>query len=59
MTAHVARVYRTVSGRHTEWWWFFSQPLVYSVWFKPDGVKTMDRFFEEQLAKARAHKAAQ
>ena len=33
-----------------EWWWFFTQPLVYSVYWMPDGSKTMEQFLHEQIA---------
>lgn len=49
MIAFVTRQYRSVSRRHSEWWWFATDPYVFSVWWKPDGSKTQEQFLEEQL----------
>lgn len=46
-------VEETIRGE--TWWWFFTQPLVYSVYWKTDGSKTLQAFAEEQAALARAH----
>lgn len=37
------------------WWWFFTQPLVYSVYWQPDGSRTMEQYAHEQAAKCREH----
>jgi hypothetical protein len=57
MRAYVVRQYRPVSHTHTEWWWFFTIPFVFSVWYKPGGryPKTMEQYLEEQTAKVRAY----
>jgi hypothetical protein len=44
---------QTINGRH--WWWFFTKPFVYSVYWQPDGSKTMEEFALEQAAKCREH----
>jgi hypothetical protein len=46
-------VEETIRGE--TWWWFFTQPLVYSVYWKPDGSKTFEQYLHEQAALARAH----
>ena len=46
---------KTGARRHRVWWWFFTQPYVYSVWWRPDGSKTMDEFLAEQVARVKAH----
>lgn len=59
--AHVVTEYRGYERlpngqqRRREWWWFFTQPFVYSVWWRPDGSKTMDQFLTEQVAAVKAH----
>lgn len=55
---YVVRQYRSVSHRHTEWWWFFSLPYEFSVWWKPDGKKTMGQFLEEQIKKVQEFRRA-
>lgn len=51
MTAHFGRTWR----RGREWWWFFTMPLTYSVWWLPDGTKTRQVFFDEQLLAVRQY----
>lgn len=46
---------KTGVQRRREWWWFFTQPFVYSVFWRPDGSKTMTQFATEQAALAKAH----
>lgn len=53
MTAHVREV--TIAGKR--WWWCFTTPLVYSVYWLPDGSKTMREFRDEQVAAIRQHLA--
>lgn len=48
MIAYVVKQYRTVSHIHSEWWWFFTIPYVFSVWWRPDGKKTIEQYLEEQ-----------
>jgi hypothetical protein len=45
-------VKETIRGR--EWWWFFTQPFRFSVYWQPDGTKTMEQFALEQAASVRA-----
>jgi len=48
-------------GRLEEWWWFFTVPLVYSVWYRPTdrygnrGTKTKEEFFQEQYEIAKRY----
>lgn len=35
------------------WWWFFTIPYRFSVWWQPDRSKTMNQFALEQAAKVR------
>jgi hypothetical protein len=60
MTGYVVEIergkYRDQSGtvRARIWWWFFTDPLEFSVWWMPDGSRSMEQFAEEQAAKVRA-----
>jgi hypothetical protein len=49
MKFYVVRQYRSVSRIHSEWWGFFSIPYVFSVWWKPDGTKTIEQYLDEQF----------
>lgn len=55
MIAHVVEEKRWARTRkglvHQTWWWFFTQPLVYCVYWQTDGSKTMQQFLNEQVAK--------
>lgn len=53
MKAYAVRVYRTVSHQHTEWYWFFTIPYHFCVWYKPGGAypKSLDSFLQEQTLK--------
>jgi hypothetical protein len=44
-------VEQTRNGRL--WWWFFTKPSKFSVWWQPDGSKTMHQYALEEAAKAR------
>jgi hypothetical protein len=66
MTAYVVVEHRGyertgVGGqmKRVEWWWFFTQPLVYSVYWRSDGSKTLEQYLEEEVAKVRAHIASE
>lgn len=50
------RLYRR-GARPSDWLWFFTLPLVYSVWWRDDGTKTVDQFLLEQAELARAHRS--
>ena len=50
----VMRYNRGAPGRR--WLWFFTDPLVYSVWWLDDGTLTAERFLAEQTELARAHR---
>lgn len=45
----------TGQQRKRVWWWFSTDPFVYSVWYRPDGSKTIEQFRDEQAAAAGAH----
>lgn len=62
LTCHVERIWvpagyrRRVGAFYLR---FYTEPLVYHVWFKDDGTKTQAQFLAEQVALARAHKQGQ
>ena len=59
MKAYVRKVNR---GPLHVWWWFFTQPLVFSVYYKPKDEdrtpKNMTKFLDEQVASVRSYLAA-
>jgi hypothetical protein len=51
MKFYVIRQYRSVSRIHSEWWWFFSIPYEFSVWYKPREKNQISirQFFDQQI----------
>jgi len=56
MRAYVTKKwYGQRGGRMSQWWWFFTDPFEFSVFWQPDGKKTMEEFRDEQVAAVRAY----
>lgn len=64
LRCYVRRTVRYTSGHQKHWLWFFTDPLVYSVWWLDEPLhyggprKTPAEFLVEQTTLARAHRTA-
>lgn len=53
--SHLIAHVRVVELNGKLWWWCFTEPLVYSVYWLPDDSKSLVQFRDEQVALIRQH----